>query len=234
MHYSTVTTTDPTFQGIILGLLAGAAVFSAARYFHEKTARKVMYYIGIAFVLDTVRYAGRNLLAETPALLVVGGAEILVLYGCVAHLRQTARGQTVHSAQQGDREFFNKFLTLGLVTGLGVAILPFMIGLLFPIIPSSQFPGWASRVWGIGLSVSGCIMTLLGPARPWKLGFAMGLGLPVVLLIRLAVLLLTDPSSPNLMPITSVMSVVLGPVAAFTGVFLAFTIKGLCNRTKVL
>jgi hypothetical protein len=229
-HSPAIITTQPTFQGIIVGLLTAAAIFRGAGYFHERTARNIMRYVGIAIILETASYAFRNFLAGISSLMFAGGGGILVLYGCVAHLKRTARKQTIYILQQSDREFSNEFLALGFATGLGVAILPFMMNLVPLITPSSEFSVWASRIWGVGFFLSGCIVTLLGPVRSWRLGFAIGLGLPAVLLFRLAVLVFTDLSSPNLMPNTSVMSIVLGPAAAFTGVFLALTIKSFSKR----
>ena len=223
----------PSPIAIVIGGLVGGSLLRATVFFEERSAKRLLYVLGSAALLyafaSAVDYFKIEML-RWPLLILCLGVDTLGLWACIAHLQEPGKKQT-NIAQQTYTRSSDVTSKFGFALGLVVAAIPLIIVSLPPGRESNHLISSAAlRVSGLGLLLLGCVMEFVAPSRRWKLAFAVGLGLPAAVLIRFALIALTDGSAIDLMLvmlITTVMSVLLGPLAAFAGVFLGFTIKGI-------
>jgi hypothetical protein len=85
--------------------------------------------------------------------------------------------------------------------------------------PKDQLNGWVFWAYWAGLFLVGCILAVRGYSRPWKLGFAAGLGLPTTIMIRFLVGFFMNRAQPYLYfaIFHFELSFVLAPIAVFSG-----------------
>lgn len=222
----------PSPIALVIGALLGGSLLRATKFFEERSTKRLLYVLGSAALLYTFASAVDYFKIEMlrwPLLILCLGVDILGLWVCIAHLREPEKKQTSIAPQTYIRSY-NVSSQFGFALGLVVAAIPLLIGSL-PLGRESNhlISSAALRVSGLGLLLLGCVMEFLASSRRWKLALAVGLGLPAAVLIRFALIALTDGLAVDLMLImiiTTVMSVLLGPFSAFAGVILGFTIKG--------
>jgi len=219
----------PSPIALAIGVLLGGSLLRAAKFFQERSAKRLLYVLGSAALLNAFASAVDYFKIEIlrwPLLVLCFGVDILGLWACIAHVRGPEKKQT-NVPQQTYVRSYNVSSQFAFALGLVVAAIPLIIASLPLGRGSNQLPTSALQVSGLGLLLLGCVMEFVAPSRRWNLALSVGLGQPAALLIRFVLIAYTDGSVGDLMPFTTAGSVFLGPLAAFAGVFLGLTIKGI-------
>lgn len=218
---------DHAFITISLGIIAVAVLFRSASYFEERTARRIIHYIAAIVFFRMASYSS-NYLEESflPVLLSSLSiiCEVLALSASVRHLK-TAINNNVKQEKRISQQ--RRYYFVGVVSALIIGVIA-VSGPGFLPDRMNPFTSQVQWLWVIGgLSVSGMAVTFFQLHRPLQLGIAVGLGLPIAVTFRIVIDVFRDPNSHGVYPLTIFFSLVVGFLAAFSGVVLAITIRGL-------
>jgi hypothetical protein len=220
---------EPKLGWVVFGCFVVAGFFRSAGYFQDKTAKNIMSYLGAMALFQTASYVALYVQNSIPSLLLSVlslACEFLVLFGCYVHLRELAGKVSTPSGHLPSPARDSRYWLLGFALGFIVGYIP-----LLNTQPLSDrinpFDAWAQGFWWVGLFLSATVITLMQPQRLWRWGFAVGLGLPMAVAVRIIIDLSRDLSSHTLFPLTIFFSLLVGVLSAFVGAFFGIAIKGI-------
>jgi len=81
---------QPSVGWLVAGMLMAGGFYSLAGNFDQKTARNIIYYVGLLICIQTAAHAALFLTSLTPTLFLYTltiGCDILIISGCFAHLK---------------------------------------------------------------------------------------------------------------------------------------------------
>jgi hypothetical protein len=116
--------------------------------------------------------------------------------------------------------------------------LPWMSGLLLGFL-ASGIPSYLAAVyefkyllpyWVVGLFIAGVTMGVTYPIRVWRWGIAVGLGLPIVVIVKIIMDISHDASSHNLFPFEILIALFIAAVSSFPGVYLGALVRQIIHR----
>ncbi|MGB2959967.1 MAG: hypothetical protein WBD30_13850, partial [Bacteroidota bacterium] len=115
--------------------------------------------------------------------------------------------------------------SLGLVLGLLVSGIPTLLVADYGF--NNLLP-----YWSIGLFIASLKMGVTFPVRVWRWGMAVGLGLPIAVILRVIVDVSRDSSSHNLFPFEILIALCIAAVCSFLGAYLGTMVGQIIDKLK--
>lgn len=114
----------------------------------------------------------------------------------------------------------------GLFMGIIVSVIPIFFVPVYEI--KSLLPYWIG-----GLLISGLMIGIKYPTSVWKWGIAVGLGLPIVVILKMIFDISTGSNSHNLFPFELLSALIIAAISSFPGVYLGKLFRQIIEKNSI-